>query len=92
MTGKIIINIERCKGCGLCVMVCPKGCIVVSEKSNKNGFFPAQADNTECTGCAACAIICPEAIIEVFRDQSSNIETIAEKNKKPKPSLIKEKA
>ena len=73
-------------------MACPKGSIIISKKSNKNGFFPAQADGTECTGCGECAIICPEAIIEVFRDQSSNIETIAETKKKSKPSLIKEKA
>ena len=73
-------------------MACPKGSIIISDKSNKNGFFPARADNTECTGCAACAIICPEAIIEVFRDQSGKIETITEPDKKMKPSLIKEKA
>lgn len=91
MAGKIIIDIERCKGCGLCVMVCPKGSIIISEQSNQNGFFPAQADNTECTGCGNCAIMCPEAIIEVFRDQSGNIETITEPEKKTKPSLIKEK-
>ena len=92
MAGKININIERCKGCGLCIMVCPKSCIIVSKKSNKNGFFPAQSDNTDCTGCGACAIICPEAIIEVFQNQSSKIETIAELDKKLKLSLIKEKA
>jgi 2-oxoglutarate ferredoxin oxidoreductase subunit delta len=91
MAGKIIINIERCKGCGLCVIACPKGGIIISSKSNKNGYFPAECDNTECTGCAACAIICPEAVIEVLRNQTDKIETTDETVKKTKPSLIKEK-
>jgi 2-oxoglutarate ferredoxin oxidoreductase subunit delta len=92
MAGKIVINVERCKGCGLCIMVCPKGSIVISDKSNKNGYFPAQFDNNnDCTGCAACAIMCPEAIIEVYRNESGKIETIDETKKNSKPSLIKEK-
>ena len=70
MAGKIIIDAERCKGCMLCVAVCPKGCIVTSKKSNKNGYFPAESSNIDCTGCAACAIICPDAAIVVFRDES----------------------
>jgi 2-oxoglutarate ferredoxin oxidoreductase subunit delta len=89
MAGKITIYSERCKGCGLCVTVCPKNCIVISRESNKNGYFPAQADKCGCTGCAVCAIICPEAIIEVSRD--SNIVAI-EPGKKGKPSLVREKA
>ena len=89
MNGRIIIDTERCKGCGLCVAVCPKNCIVISSSSNKNGYFPAQpvpadrrpvesvvegANNTDCTGCANCAIICPEAAIEVFADSNRAIE------------------
>jgi len=88
MAGEIIIDTERCKGCGLCVAVCPKNCIVISKCSNKNGYFPAQATNRGCTGCAMCAIICPEAIIEVYRDD--NVVAV-ESSKKDKPSLIKEK-
>jgi 2-oxoglutarate ferredoxin oxidoreductase subunit delta len=70
MAAKIVINTERCKGCGLCVKVCPRNTIVISEQSNKGGYFPAVAKADGCTGCAMCAIICPEAIIEVYKDSS----------------------
>ena len=92
MAGKIIIDTERCKGCGLCVSACPKNCIFISKKSNKNGYFPAHASNTDCSGCAACGIICPEAIIEVYRDDPDKIEIVPEPGRKSKPSLIEEKA
>jgi 2-oxoglutarate ferredoxin oxidoreductase subunit delta len=68
MAGKIKIDTERCKGCGLCVAVCPKNGITISKKSNKSGYFPAEAANSDCTGCAVCAIVCPDAAIEVHCD------------------------
>jgi 2-oxoglutarate ferredoxin oxidoreductase subunit delta len=82
MAGKIVINTERCKGCGLCVVVCPKDCIIISKRSNKTGYFPAEATNLECTGCAMCAIICPEAIIEVYRDEPNTIEIVTKPGSK----------
>jgi len=89
MAGKIIINTERCKGCGLCVEVCPKNCLVISPKSNKSGYFPAQANNDNCTGCAVCAIICPDVVIQVFREDDA---VAIKPGKKKKPNLIKGKA
>ncbi|MCJ7778599.1 MAG: ferredoxin family protein [Sedimentisphaerales bacterium] len=83
MAGKIIIDVERCKGCELCISVCPKKGIIISNRSNKSGYFPAQPINkSDCTGCAMCAIICPEAIIEVYRDNSNIIEIEARQSNK----------
>lgn len=90
MAGKIIINTERCKGCGLCVMVCPKGGIIISKQSNKSGYFPAEANNTDCTGCAVCAIICPDAAIEVYRDSDTiNIKPVEHLKKKEITNRVK---
>ncbi len=75
MAGKVNINTERCKGCGLCVEVCPKKCLATSPFSNKKGFFPAETQWTGCTGCAFCAFMCPEAAIEVWRDQQEESKT-----------------
>ncbi len=88
MNGKIKINMEKCKGCGLCVVVCPKKHIGISAKSNKQGYFPAEVIDVECSGCEQCAIVCPDAVIEVYRE--SNIKSISA-NKKVKPLLVKEK-
>lgn len=91
MAGIIKIDTERCKGCGLCIVVCPKKTIRASDVSNKNGYFPAQCSNGECTGCAMCAIICPEAIIEVSTD-SDTVEIKELNGRTKKKSLPKQEA
>jgi len=91
MAGKIFIDSERCKGCGLCVAACPKQIMVISKKSNEHGYFPAETDNSKCNGCAACALMCPDAVIEVCRDEYRPIEENAAPRAKSKPSAIKEK-
>lgn len=74
--GRIEISRERCKGCGLCIIVCPKKQIEISDDLNTKGYYPArvreknsqESDNTQCTGCALCAITCPDVAIEVYRE------------------------
>jgi len=66
MTGKIIIDRDRCKGCGLCIWVCPAKTIVMSDKPNSAGHFPAETAGGGCTACAMCAVICPDCAIEVL--------------------------
>lgn len=84
MKGKITIDTERCKGCGLCVKVCPNNCIEISQESNKAGYFPAVFTNENCTGCAMCALICPDAIIRVTRTGDIPIQPVQEKKKAEK--------
>ena len=66
---KLTFKTEYCKGCGLCVLACPKNILAISNTdSNKNGYFLAYCtDNDKCIGCAACAKMCPDCVIEVDR-------------------------
>ena len=73
--GRIIIDRELCKGCYLCISVCPNNLIAVSDKLNQMGYSPVESKKTEgkegepkCTGCAMCAIVCPDLAIEVYRE------------------------
>lgn len=67
---KVTFREERCKGCELCVSVCPKNIIKISEdRLNAKGFRPAEITEQEkCIGCAFCATICPDVVIEVEKD------------------------
>lgn len=66
---KLTFNKALCKGCGLCVISCPKKLLSLSKtESNANGYFVAVIENeAECVGCAACATMCPDCVIEVER-------------------------
>jgi len=64
----IKINKDKCKGCLLCVSVCPAKIITKSKKLNKKGISAVDFSLSEkCTGCAMCAIICPDVCIEVYK-------------------------
>jgi 2-oxoglutarate ferredoxin oxidoreductase subunit delta len=68
--GRIVIDVERCKGCELCCSACPQGVINLADYLNKKGYRPAVLLDPEnkCTGCALCAVVCPDACIRVYRE------------------------
>lgn len=65
--GRLMINKNACKGCGLCVIVCPKKILRLSERElNEKGYNPVEiTDAQECTACAACARMCPDLVFTV---------------------------
>ncbi len=66
MTHEHIVDTERCKGCGLCVAVCPKNVLEIAKEVNTKGYFPAyQARPEDCIFCAICCTICPDVAIAI---------------------------
>ncbi len=67
--GKVTFSQDRCKGCGLCVSVCPVGILGIDKSTiNVKGYHPATVESPEkCIGCANCAMTCPDLIITVER-------------------------
>lgn len=68
--GRVTIREDRCKGCGLCVSVCPKKILALDKNViNQKGYHPSSCINPdECIGCANCAMICPDCVITVERE------------------------
>ncbi|MDD5686701.1 MAG: 4Fe-4S binding protein [Elusimicrobia bacterium] len=65
---KVNIDIEKCKGCQLCISVCPGKCIKSSGKINKSGQKCVEfTDNDKCKSCGFCFLVCPDVAIEVFK-------------------------
>lgn len=66
MPFKYDLDMDRCKGCGLCVAVCPKKVLDISNVVNTKGYFPAyQAHPEKCVFCTTCCIMCPDVAITV---------------------------
>jgi 2-oxoglutarate ferredoxin oxidoreductase subunit delta len=67
---RVEIREDRCKGCLLCTVVCPKGIIKQSKRFNAMGYKVVEVtpeDMAECTACASCAKVCPDCVITVYK-------------------------
>ncbi|NUO83632.1 4Fe-4S dicluster domain-containing protein [candidate division KSB1 bacterium] len=74
--GHVTISAEECKGCGLCIEVCPPHVLRVSEVLNRMGYHPAMYVGIDCTGCGVCFYVCPEpGAITVYKRAGAPAKT-----------------
>ena len=70
-----VIDSDRCKGCGLCVTVCPKKVLEISDKINAKGYFPVfQARPDDCIHCSMCCIMCPDVAITITETADEKVD------------------
>ena len=68
----IEIDERYCKGCGLCVHLCPKHALEISAEVNHRGFYPPRMiDASRCSNCGQCERYCPDFAIFIIEEESS---------------------
>jgi 2-oxoglutarate ferredoxin oxidoreductase subunit beta len=64
--GTVLIEKDRCKGCGLCVQACPSHVLAMSHEINARGYFvPLVEHPDDCNGCRSCVLVCPDVAVQV---------------------------
>ncbi len=59
---ELVLTLEWCKGCDICVKVCPERCLIL------NSEHKVELTNADlCTGCRICEWLCPDFAIDVIK-------------------------
>ena len=77
MNNRLEIDETFCKGCALCVQVCPHHLLQMSDRINEYGFMPVEITSlnlAKCTACALCARMCPDTAISVYKAEAGKGE------------------
>lgn len=70
--GRVEIDIQKCKGCELCIAACKEQALSLAGSINSKGYRYIIANNNLCNGCINCALVCPDAVITVYRTHPKN--------------------
>jgi 2-oxoglutarate ferredoxin oxidoreductase subunit delta len=67
---RLWIDERYCKGCLICIDVCPKKVLGTSPGVNSKGYLvPIELDMSQCTCCGLCELMCPDFAIAIEKDQ-----------------------
>jgi 2-oxoglutarate ferredoxin oxidoreductase subunit delta len=63
---KVWIDERYCKGCSICIEVCPVKALQSSEGINAKGYhLPVEKDMRRCKACGLCELMCPDFAIAI---------------------------
>lgn len=71
--GTVAINEHLCKGCDLCVVVCPEHVLAMTDRLNSKGWPIVALISDGCTGCTLCADVCPDGVFTVYRQERAGV-------------------
>lgn len=76
---KIKLNQNWCKGCGLCIEVCPKNVYDREASVSAKGFRAITIKNPDaCNQCRLCELLCPDIAITI---ETKNKEVTTDKHR-----------
>ncbi len=66
--GAVVVDVEACKGCAVCIPACPFDVLAQVKEVNSKGYNYVYMKNPDaCTGCVNCAVVCPDGVLTVYR-------------------------
>ncbi len=69
------LDTERCRGCQLCLGICPNELFKPGLTPNAASYFPVEMQNPEyCINCMRCVQICPDQAFDVPEQPTLNLE------------------
>ncbi len=72
----IHVNKDYCKGCKICVALCPRDAIEMSpDLTDKGVHAPRIKDLDRCTACRLCELHCPDFAIAIERRETCDKKT-----------------
>jgi NAD-dependent dihydropyrimidine dehydrogenase PreA subunit len=64
-SGHVVIDHDKCDGCGLCALICPGDCLYVAGVGKNKKAHMVDDAFPECMSCNDCQAICKNGAIEV---------------------------
>jgi 2-oxoglutarate ferredoxin oxidoreductase subunit delta len=67
---RIIVDEKLCKGCSICVNICPKKVFDISTQLSTGYNISTASKPQNCIACRLCEMSCPDFAIEVLDEET----------------------